>query len=48
MEIQEIMLKKFVEVFGDKENKELFFTPGRVNLIGEHIDYNGGFVSLVL
>ena len=44
MEIQEIMLKKFVEVFGDKENKELFFTPGRVNLIGEHIDYNGGFV----
>jgi galactokinase len=42
-------LKKFKESFFDKfGNREiepvLFFSPGRVNLIGEHTDYNGGFV----
>lgn len=34
---------KFEETFGTK-NKKVFFAPGRVNLIGEHIDYNGGNV----
>lgn len=28
----------------NNEAKRLFFAPGRVNLIGEHIDYNGGNV----
>lgn len=34
---------KFKEIFG-QENTKTFFAPGRVNLIGEHIDYNGGLV----
>lgn len=36
--------EKFNEIFDNSGIKEFFFTPGRVNLIGEHIDYNGGFV----
>jgi len=34
---------KFSEQYG-QEPKQHYFTPGRVNLIGEHIDYNGGLV----
>jgi len=34
--------KKFMELFG--QNPTLFRSPGRVNLIGEHTDYNQGFV----
>jgi len=38
-------LNKFYEKYGNRNDKPvLFFSPGRVNLIGEHTDYNGGFV----
>ena len=34
--------QKFAELYG--EEYILFTSPGRINLIGEHTDYNGGFV----
>ncbi len=43
MEKQQL-LDKFAEIFGGSEGAEVFFAPGRVNLIGEHTDYNGGHV----
>ena len=36
--------KVFEEKFGNLEEVRDFFAPGRVNLIGEHTDYNGGNV----
>lgn len=42
--MKETILKKFEEVFGDIDGAKVFFAPGRVNLIGEHTDYNGGHV----
>lgn len=42
--MKDTILKKFEEVFGDAEGAKAFFAPGRVNLIGEHTDYNGGHV----
>ncbi len=37
-------MKTFEELFQDAEGARVFFAPGRVNLIGEHTDYNGGHV----
>lgn len=36
--------EKFTELFGNNGEPKLYFAPGRVNLIGEHTDYNGGHV----
>ena len=42
--MKEKILQKFGEVFGDNTGAKTYFAPGRVNLIGEHTDYNGGHV----
>lgn len=42
--MKDTMLAYFQEVFGDATGARVFFAPGRVNLIGEHTDYNGGHV----
>ncbi|WP_409271214.1 galactokinase [Neobacillus sp. SCS-31] len=45
MDLQQLT-KEFRELFsyGDTEGVRCFFSPGRINLIGEHTDYNGGRV----
>jgi len=41
----ENLKKQFTNRYGEsKETLQLYFAPGRVNLIGEHTDYNGGYV----
>ena len=42
--MQEKLLEKFKELFGAEGDIRVYFAPGRVNLIGEHTDYNGGHV----
>ena len=42
--MKDTLVSKFNEIFGDHESVKVYFAPGRVNLIGEHTDYNGGQV----
>lgn len=43
-EMKKAVLESFEKAYGKKENVKAYFAPGRVNLIGEHTDYNGGHV----
>ena len=42
--MKEQLVKVFKEKFGSEGDIRSYFAPGRVNLIGEHTDYNGGHV----
>ena len=49
MEKNANMRRKLQEIYNhifpdETRERKFFFAPGRVNLIGEHTDYNGGFV----
>jgi len=41
---KETVLNSFKKLYGGEGDIQLYHSPGRVNLIGEHIDYNGGYV----
>jgi len=42
---KEQLKETFLSLYGEQEGEiSIFFSPGRVNLIGEHTDYNGGYV----
>lgn len=38
------LIETFKKIYGDEGEIRTYFAPGRVNLIGEHTDYNGGHV----
>ena len=42
--MKERFIQKFQELYGKEDGIRAYFAPGRVNLIGEHTDYNGGHV----
>jgi galactokinase len=39
------LAERFYSIYNNQNSKpDIYFAPGRVNLIGEHTDYNGGYV----
>lgn len=43
MDITPTLKEKFLDLYAVNESN-YYFSPGRINLIGEHTDYNGGHV----
>ncbi|MEG1847896.1 MAG: galactokinase [Lachnospiraceae bacterium] len=43
-DLKQLVLDTFQQIFSDTQDTKVYFAPGRVNLIGEHTDYNGGHV----
>ena len=42
----EFVRSRFIKHF-DGKTGNIYFSPGRINLIGEHTDYNGGYAPTV-
>ena len=42
--MKKTLIEKFKSIYGTDKDICVYFAPGRVNLIGEHTDYNGGHV----
>ncbi len=42
--MKENLRQSFAKIYGNARETRAYFAPGRVNLIGEHIDYSGGYV----
>ena len=42
--MKEKLIQQFQKLYGSDGELRTYFAPGRVNLIGEHTDYNGGHV----
>lgn len=42
--INDYLIEVFSDIYKTNDNVSVYFAPARVNLIGEHIDYNGGYV----
>ncbi len=42
--MKEKLRQNFAKIYGNDRETRAYFAPGRVNLIGEHIDYSGGYV----
>ena len=42
--MKEQIIQEFKKTYNTEDTPDVYFAPGRVNLIGEHTDYNGGHV----